>query len=106
MRLPQVIVYETDGTLAARLRDRVEGRGWLLRESRQHAACVGLLREVRPTVLVVQVPRHTLERPPERLSAAAAEALAHKRERQVLELFALVEEASRLVPSAPAVLVA
>jgi hypothetical protein len=105
MRNPQVIVYETDGTLAARLRERVEARGWLLRESRQHEACLNLLREVRPAVLVLKPPRHVLERPPDRLSATAAEALARKRERQLLEVLTLLDEAARLTADVPAVFV-
>jgi hypothetical protein len=104
MRHPEVVVYETDGTLAAWLRGRVEANGWLMRESRHHDACLNLLREVRPTVLVAKLPTHLVEQVPDRLSAAAAEALARKRERQLLEIFRLLDDANRIAPDAPVVL--
>jgi hypothetical protein len=104
MRHPEVIVYETDGTLAAWLRGRVEANGWLLRESRHHVACLNLLREVRPSVLVAKLPSHLVEKVPDRLSATAAEALARKRERQLLEIFRLFDDAARFAPEAPTVL--
>jgi hypothetical protein len=50
MRQPQVLVYETDGRIAAQLRDAARGRKerkeprWTLHEPRQPEACLGLLR--------------------------------------------------------------
>ena len=37
MRLPQIVVYETDGWLAAQVSDLARENGWLVRESRQAA---------------------------------------------------------------------
>jgi DNA-binding response OmpR family regulator len=61
MRLPQVVVYETDGRLAALVRPLVEEQGWLLREPRQLESCVRLLSRGGPGVLVIKLGSH-LER--------------------------------------------
>jgi hypothetical protein len=81
MRYPQVVVYETDGRLAALLRPLAEERRWALREPRHPGACRRLLAGLVPTVLVVKVGRD-LER----------------------EL-ALLEEVSWTTPEVPTVLV-
>jgi DNA-binding response OmpR family regulator len=57
MRQPQVVVYEGDGKLAALLQSLVEERNWLLREPRKPQACLSLLRQGGPTVLVLKVGR-------------------------------------------------
>jgi hypothetical protein len=61
MRLPQVVVYETDGRLAALLRPLAERMGWSLREPRQVEACLRLLPGGDPCVLVIK-PGSNLER--------------------------------------------
>ncbi len=61
MRLPQVLVHESDGRLAALLRPLAEGQGWLLREPRQIETCLRLLPRGGPGVLVIKLGRH-LER--------------------------------------------
>ena len=55
MRYPQLLVYETDGLLASTLRPLAENRKWILREPRQTAACLRLLRRAHPAVLVIKV---------------------------------------------------
>jgi hypothetical protein len=53
MRFPQVIVCGPDDA-ANPLRQLVADRRWLLRECRQPAAALEHVRDLRPTVLVVQ----------------------------------------------------
>jgi hypothetical protein len=53
---PQVIVWEGDGKLAALLRPLALERRWALREPRQAAAVLGLLRR-GPGVVVVKAGR-------------------------------------------------
>jgi DNA-binding NtrC family response regulator len=55
MRLPQVLVYETDGRLAELLRRAGEARRWSLREPRRLESCLRLLERGGPSVLVVKV---------------------------------------------------
>jgi DNA-binding NarL/FixJ family response regulator len=57
MRHPQLLVYETDGRLAERLRDLAGKQRWALREVRQSEACLRLLRAGGPAVLVLKVGR-------------------------------------------------
>jgi hypothetical protein len=61
MRLPQVVVYESDGRLAALLRALAERRVWSLREPRQVESCLRLLPGGDPCVLVIKLGRN-LER--------------------------------------------
>lgn len=55
MRYAQLLVYETDGLLAALLRPLAEGRRWLVREPRRPEACMRLLRRSQPAVLVLRL---------------------------------------------------
>lgn len=55
MLYPQLLVYETDGLLAASLRPLAEERRWALREPRQLGACLRLLRRPHPAVLVLKI---------------------------------------------------
>jgi hypothetical protein len=55
MRFPQLLVYETDGRLAGLLRKLAEERKWSLREPRQPAACLRLLRRGGPGMLVLKL---------------------------------------------------
>lgn len=57
MRHAQVLVYEADGRLAELLRPLALDRGLWLREVRQPAACLGLLRDSDRAVLVLKVGR-------------------------------------------------
>ena len=57
MKHPQIVVFETDGTLASYLQPVAQERRWLLRESRQGPACLELLRG-GPAVLVLKIGRH------------------------------------------------
>jgi hypothetical protein len=54
---PQILVYESDGRLAALLRPLAEERKWALREPRQLAPCLRLLRRGGPGVLVLKAGR-------------------------------------------------
>jgi hypothetical protein len=56
MRLPQVLVYETDGRLASLLRETAQARRLTVREPRQPEACLRLLRR-GPGVLVLKLGR-------------------------------------------------
>jgi hypothetical protein len=60
MHLPQVVVYEPDGRLAALLRPLAERQSWSLREPRQAEACLRLLPAGEPGILVVKL-GHDLE---------------------------------------------
>lgn len=70
MHHPQLLVYETDGRLAALLRPVAESRRWALREPRQARSCLRLLRRGGPAVLVVKAGRD-LERELSLLERAA-----------------------------------
>jgi len=61
MKLPQVVVYESDGMLAGQVRRLAEDNAWLVRESRQPDACLNLLSEVRPSVLLLKIERELLD---------------------------------------------
>jgi hypothetical protein len=57
MRYPQVLVYESDGRLAALLRPLAERRRWSLREPRQSEQVLRLLRRGESAVLVLKLGR-------------------------------------------------
>jgi hypothetical protein len=57
MKHPQIVVFETDSTLASYLQPLALERRWLVRESRQGPACLELLRG-GPAVLVLKIGRH------------------------------------------------
>jgi hypothetical protein len=61
MHHPQLLIYESDGRVAAQLRPVAEAQNWVVREPRQLAPCVRLLHRGGPGVLVIKVGRH-LER--------------------------------------------
>src|SRR6516164_3030621 len=82
MRVPQVVVYESDGRIAALLRPLTVDHGWLLREPRRLETCLRLVSRGGPAILVIKLGRH-LERE-----------------------FALQERARRSSPRTPIVLVA
>jgi hypothetical protein len=57
MRYPQLIVWETDGRLAALLRPLAEGNRWAFREARHADECLRLLAPGSPAVLVLRLGR-------------------------------------------------
>ncbi len=59
MRHPQVLVYESDGSLARLLRPvcEAERRAWSLREPRQASECLELIEPGMPTVMVLKMGR-------------------------------------------------
>lgn len=61
MKHPQVVVYESDGWLADQVRRLAGEHAWLVRESRHADACLALLADVRPTVLLLRLERELLD---------------------------------------------
>jgi PleD family two-component response regulator len=57
MKLPQVVVYESDGFLAGQTRRLASENSWLLRETREPDACLKLLVDCRPSVLLLKLER-------------------------------------------------
>lgn len=55
MRAPQLVILETDGWVARLLADLAAESKWLVRGTRAGDAALALVRERRPSVLVVQV---------------------------------------------------
>lgn len=55
MKLPQVIVLETDGWLAKQLRELAGESRWLIQPTRSCDTALSLARDRRPAVLMVQV---------------------------------------------------
>lgn len=61
MNYPQVVIYESDGWLAAQARDLARDSGWLLREPREPDACLSLLREARTSILLLRLERKMID---------------------------------------------
>ena len=61
MKHPQVVVYESDGWLAGQVRRLAADHAWLVRESRRPDACLGLLEDGRPAVLLLRLERELLD---------------------------------------------
>lgn len=57
MKSPQVVVYESDGSLAGQVRRLAGENSWLVRECRQSDACLQLISDVRPSVLLLKLER-------------------------------------------------
>jgi hypothetical protein len=55
MRMPQVLIHESDGRLAGQLKDLIEVRRWLLREVRGVPGCLEVLKRGGPAVLVIRL---------------------------------------------------
>ena len=55
MRMPQIVVYESDRGLAEMLRGTAEVWGWPLRELRDEAALLRALRQGGPSVVVIEI---------------------------------------------------
>src|SRR6266568_7279935 len=58
MQFPQILVYESDGLLAAMLRETAKTKRWALREARKPESCWRLLQTLCPTVLVLKIATH------------------------------------------------
>jgi hypothetical protein len=71
MKYPQVVVCAFDDWLANQLRELVAEHRWLLRETRQPSAALDLVRQSRPTVLLVQADPDSEKLDPLRLVADA-----------------------------------
>jgi chemotaxis response regulator CheB len=61
MKHPQVVVFESDGWLADQVRRLAGENAWLVRESRRADACLNLLEDSRPTVLLLRLERELLD---------------------------------------------
>jgi chemotaxis response regulator CheB len=61
MKHPQVVVFESDGWLADQVRRLAAENAWLVRESRQPEACLKLLEDARPAVLLLRLERELLD---------------------------------------------
>ena len=61
MKHPQVVVYESDGWLADQVRRLAADHAWLVRESRHPDACLNLLADSRPAVLLLRLERELLD---------------------------------------------
>lgn len=55
MRYPQIIVYESDGSLAGQVRRLADENSWLVREPRRPESCLELLADFRPSVLLLKL---------------------------------------------------
>jgi hypothetical protein len=54
MRHPQIAILAFDDWIGKQLAEYAHERRWLVKEARQTGACLALLREPRPTVLLAQ----------------------------------------------------
>ncbi len=61
MRHPQLIVLAFDDWLGKQLAEFARDHRWVLKEVRQTGACLALLREPRPTVLLAQLDPHAAD---------------------------------------------
>jgi chemotaxis response regulator CheB len=57
MKHPQVVVYESDGSLAGQVRRLAGENAWLVRECRRPDGCLELVSEMRPSVLLLKLER-------------------------------------------------
>ncbi len=58
MHYPQLLIHETDGQLAAELRESAsKNQRWSLREPRQREGCLRLLQCGGPSILIIKVGR-------------------------------------------------
>ena len=61
MKHPQVVVSESDGWLADQVRRLAADHAWLVRESRHADACLNLLADSRPAVLLLRLERELMD---------------------------------------------
>jgi DNA-binding NtrC family response regulator len=55
VKQPRIIVFERDSKLAERLAPLANSRRWVVREPRQIDACIRLIDDCRPSVLVIRL---------------------------------------------------
>jgi hypothetical protein len=55
MKVPQVVILESDGWLAKQLRDLSAESRWLIQATRSRENALALVRQRRPVVLIVQI---------------------------------------------------
>jgi DNA-binding NarL/FixJ family response regulator len=95
MQFPQILVYESDGLLAAMLREAAKTKRWALREARKPESCWRLLQTLCPTVLVLKIATHAKREAGLPVKEADEQQRAADREKeqiQSLELLARVHE--------------
>ena len=95
MQFPQILVYESDGVLAAMLRETAKAKRWALREARKPESCLRLLRDPCPTVLVVKIATHVKREAALPVKAEEEQQRAADREKEQvrsLELLARIHE--------------
>jgi chemotaxis response regulator CheB len=61
VRHPQIIIYETDGALAGAVAELAGEHQWLTREARNMDDCLDLLRDHRPSVLLLKLERRLID---------------------------------------------
>ncbi len=61
MNYPQLVIYENDGWLASQVKELAREHAWLVREPRDPEACLALLRETRPSVLLLKLERRLMD---------------------------------------------
>jgi hypothetical protein len=104
MRHPQLIVYESDGQLAALLRETAAALKWAIREPRQIDNCLRLLDQGGPSVLVLKIDCD-LVRQQARLRDKADDHDAERKMREVTQTFSLLEQVTRQFPDVRTVVV-
>jgi hypothetical protein len=95
MQFPQILVYESDGLLAAMLRETAKTKRWTLREARKPETCLRFLRDLCPTVLVVKIATHAKREAALPVKAEEEQQRAADREKEQvrsLELLARIHE--------------
>jgi hypothetical protein len=95
MQFPQILVYETDGLLAAMLRDTAKTNRWALREPRKASSCLRLLQPLCPSVLVLKIGTYVKREAGLPLKEEVEQRRAGNREKEQvhsLELLARVHE--------------
>jgi len=55
MRMPQLLIHESDGRLAAQLKVLVQVQRWVVREAHGLPACLAALQRGGPAVLVIKL---------------------------------------------------
>jgi len=61
MRHPQIVVYESDGWLAGQVRRLATENSWIVRESRSADACLQILANDGPCVVLLRLERELMD---------------------------------------------
>lgn len=105
MRYPQIVVYETDGSLARQLRPLAEKEHWLLREPRQPEACLRLLQCNEPSVLVLKVDPGFDKKPTAHRGADKGADPVSNADEKLFKQYSVLESVHSLYPDSPVVAV-